>query len=137
MWLWARTTRSNLVGDCRQARGEVLLTVGVPRERLLLLSHFDDWHSVLNRLVAVPLLPGESYRGWSTRFEGIRDAWDERVRAYRDPPIDEWPVGLRGDLEESWLSILDPAAWGPGTPCVQATAHELHAHQVVHVSRIA
>lgn len=53
LWLWARIGRVDLVGSCRRARGEVLLTCRVPRKRVL-LSHFDEWHAVLNANVPHP-----------------------------------------------------------------------------------
>ena len=66
LWLWAKTTYRDLVGNARHARGDVLLTVRVPRERVL-LSHFGDWHTVLNRGPDVPLLPGETIEEWIPR----------------------------------------------------------------------
>jgi hypothetical protein len=48
IWLWARIRRQELVELCGLAPGRVLLTCRVPRERVL-LSHFGDWHAVLNR----------------------------------------------------------------------------------------
>jgi hypothetical protein len=53
LWLWARIRRVDLVGNCRRARGEVLLTCRIPRKRVL-LSHFDEWRAVLNANVPHP-----------------------------------------------------------------------------------
>lgn len=36
LWLWARIRRDDLVLQCRRARGQVLLTYRIPRERVLL-----------------------------------------------------------------------------------------------------
>lgn len=134
LWLWAKTTYRDLIGSTRYGRGEVLLTVRVPRERVL-LSHFDDWHSVLNRSLEVPLLLGETYEQWLPRFDSIRDGWDQRERVYRDLSIDQWPAALRAELESSWDSIFD---LGHRTESfyVQATVHELRAHEVSRVVRI-
>lgn len=57
LWLWARVRRDALVSDCRRSRGRVLLTCRVPRVRVL-LSHFLDWHLVLNRTLNVPRVAG-------------------------------------------------------------------------------
>lgn len=68
LWLWARIRRVDLVGNCRRARGQVLLTCRVPRERVL-LSHFDEWHTVLNSNVAIPQLPGEQEDTFGKRWD--------------------------------------------------------------------
>jgi hypothetical protein len=94
LWLWAKTNSRNLIGNAKLARGEVLLTVRVPRVRVV-LSHFDDWHTVLDRSLEVPLLPGETYEQWSPRVDAIRDAWDEREEPYRDLPIEPGPASPR------------------------------------------
>lgn len=47
IWAWARTTRANIVAVCRLAPGETLLTLSVPRDRVLLSEH-GSWHCVLN-----------------------------------------------------------------------------------------
>ena len=100
LWFWAKTNYCDLVGNARHARGEVLLTVRVPCERVL-LSHFGDWHTVLNRGLEVPLLPGETFEEWCPRFDAVRDEWEARADPYRDLPIAVWPSFLRAELEAS------------------------------------
>ncbi|NDU74873.1 DUF3841 domain-containing protein [Actinomadura sp. DSM 109109] len=136
LWLWARTRREHLVAACRQSRGQVLLTCRVPRERVL-LSHFDEWHLVLNKCLGMPRRPGESEDDAFTRWEQTQDAFDVRLRAagMRAAPIREWPADLRAEIEKSWECILDRANYGPHE-CWQATAHALHADHVVEAVRI-
>ena len=134
LWLWAKTTYRDLVGNARRARGEVLLTVRVPRERVL-LSHFGDWHTVLNRGLDVPTLPGETFEVWAPRFDALYDEWCVRVGTHRELPIAAWPPFLRAELEESWKSIFDLR--NRDEPLyVQATIHALHANEVVRAVRI-
>lgn len=80
LWLWARIRRVDLVGNCRCARGEVLLTCRIPRKRVL-LSHFDEWHSVLNADVAIPKLPGESEDEFDARWDQVYDDFHARINA--------------------------------------------------------
>ena len=134
LWLWAKTTYRDLVGNARHARGEVLLTVRVRRERVL-LSHFGDWHTVLNRGLNVPLLPGETFEEWSPRFNALYDEWCVRAGAHHDLPIAAWPPFLRAELEASWESIFDLN--NREEPLyVQATVHALRASEVVRAVRI-
>ena len=134
LWLWLKTNYRDLVGNARHARGEVLLTVRVPRERVL-LSHFDDWHTVLNRGLEVPLLPGETFEEWSPRFDSAYDEWGLRADSYRDLPIEAWPPNLRAELEASWESIFDLSKREEPL-YIQATVHALHASEVVRAVRI-
>lgn len=138
LWLWGRTSRRYLVDHCRYCRGAVLLTCLVPRERVL-LSHFDDWHLVLNCAPLVREAPGESeaetIARWDLEYAAI-DAelaavglrrWDHSYRA--------WPLGVRERLERSWQSIFDIEQY-PAGDVVQATVHQLHQEQVVRAVRI-
>ncbi|WP_433461752.1 DUF3841 domain-containing protein [Spirillospora sp. CA-128828] len=136
LWLWARTRRDHLVGNCRRSRGQVLLICRVPRERVL-LSHFDEWHVVLNRGLGMPRLPGESEDDAFARWEEAYDEFDARLRAagMRDAPIRDWPPGLRDEIETSWESILDRGNYGP-FECWQGTVHALNADEVVEAVRI-
>lgn len=133
LWLWARTRRRDLLDDLRHARGDVLLTVRVPRERAL-LSDFCDWHQVLNHAINVAPLPGESDEQWEARFDIERGAWDERTRPYDGVPFDEWPHDLRAETEASWDAIFDLNLVPPHRP-IQATVHELRAQDVVRAVR--
>ncbi len=136
LWLWARIRRRELVDSCRRSRGSVLLTCRVPRQRLL-LSHFDDWHMVLNRVLYVPPLTGESDDDHWKRWEPVWDAFVARCEAagVRDQPLGEWPDRLRGRIERSWEAILDPANYGKYERW-QATVHALHTEDVVEAVRI-
>jgi len=136
VWLWARIPWRELVSEVRTARGAVLLTVRIPRHRVL-LSSFDDWHVPLNRSLYVPSKPGESVDAWWSRAEPLMDAFEARVNAagLDQAPLEQWDPDLRRDLEWSWEGIFDPASWPPGC-IVQATVHELRAADVVSATRI-
>jgi len=134
LWLWPTATRRRLRDEARHARGEVLLTVQVAKERVL-LSEFLDWHAVLNRSLHVPQLPGESDEAWETRWRPIDDEFDARAKPYRKEPIAAWPGALRAEIESSWESIFDPATWRT-PPVLQATMRELRAEDIVCAVRI-
>ncbi|MES9603862.1 DUF3841 domain-containing protein [Actinomadura sp. NPDC000929] len=136
LWFWARTHRKHLVEACRHSRGQVLLTCRVPRDRVL-LSHFDEWHLVLNRGLGMPRRPGESEDDAFARWEETYDEFDARLRAtgMRDTPIREWPTDLRNEIEKSWECILDRGNYGP-FECWQGTAHALNADEVLEAVRI-
>lgn len=137
IWLWAQIRRQELVELCRLAPGEVLLTCRVPRKRVL-LSHFGDWHSVLNRSPLVLELPGESDKDYGARLDRIFAEVDDRIRA-AGVPLDagyrHWPEDLRTELEQSWEFVLDPVNYGR-YECWQATVHCLHVDDVVEAVRI-
>lgn len=133
LWLWARTTRAHLVECCRHARGQVLLTCRVPRDQVL-LSHFDDWHSVLNHGLSISIRPGETEDDMLARA----DRFNARVEAVgmRAAPVCDWPTDLRVEIERSWESIFDRAGYGRHD-IWQATVSVLYAEDVVSAVRIA
>ena len=138
LWLWARTSRAHLVSCCREARGQVLLTCRVPRVRVL-LSHFDGWHSVLNRgLGVMPRLRGESEDDAFARWEKASDELDARLEdtGARAAPVRDWPPDLRAEIEQSWECIFDRGNYGR-YDVWQATVHALHADDVVLAIQIA
>ena len=136
LWFWARTTRGCLVDSCRNQRGGVLLTCRIPRERVL-LSHFWDWHRALNGTPHVLELPCESDEDFEARRDRIWDELDDRKRAAGvfDKGFLEWPEDVRLDLERGWEQFLDPATYGRWDT-VQATAHSLHAEDVIEAVRL-
>jgi hypothetical protein len=136
LWFWARIRRQDLVDLCRDARGEVLLTCRIPRERVL-LSHFGDWHTVLNTSIHVPGLPGEIDDEYGARLDVIFDDFEERKKAagVHDDRVADWPADLRTEIQQSWEHIFQPQTFGrSGT--VQATAHVLYADDVVEAVRL-
>ena len=138
LWLWAQTRREHLVSCCRHARGQVLLTCRVPSDRVL-LSHFDGWHSVLNRgLGVMPRLPGESEDDAFARWEKASDEMDARLESagVRAAPVRDWPAGLRAEIERSWECIFDRGNYGRHDVW-QGTVHALYAEDVVAAVRIA
>lgn len=64
-------------GRPRHAREEVFLTVRITKDRVL-LSEFPDWHSVFDRSLHGPPLPGVNDDEW----EAILDP-----RTWRTPPV--------------------------------------------------
>jgi hypothetical protein len=137
IWLWARIRRQTLMELCGLAPGQVLLACRVPRERVL-LSHFGDWHAVLNRRPLIIEHPDESDEAYGARLDRIFEDVDSRVRAagvslnagYR-----HWPADVRTELEDSWAFILDPANYGRYESW-QATVHALRSDDVVQAVRI-
>lgn len=138
LWLWARTRREHLVSCCRHARGQVLLTCRVPRDRVL-LSHFDGWHSVLNRGYGwLSRLPGESGDEAFARWEKASDEMDARLEeagVHRAAPAGDWPADLRAEVERSWECIFDRDNYGR-YEVWQATAHALYAEDVVEAVQV-
>ncbi|GAA4034539.1 hypothetical protein GCM10023063_18280 [Arthrobacter methylotrophus] len=135
VWFWAQIGRRDLVDFCRQAKGEVLFTCKVPREQVL-LSHFGDWHAVLNRRPHVPDLPGESDAEYRARFEQVLDDFEERLRTVGGwgAEITDWPADLRSEVEQGWQPVLEPAHYGRFESW-QATTHVLRAENVVEAVR--
>lgn len=133
-WLYVSTTRRELRWNARRARGEILLTVRVPRERLL-ISDLADWHAVLNRYLHVPLEPGDSEATWEERWTALDAEFSARADPYESLPLEQWPAGLRAELETSWEAIFDPATWAESRT-LQATIRELHAEDVTRAVKI-
>lgn len=137
LWLWPTTTRRSLIDQARHARGDVLLTVRMPRSHVL-LSDFDDWHIALNNGFHVAPEPGESDDDWWARAEPIIDDWHDRLDAAGvdgKPGRGNWPAHLREEAERSWEAILDPATWRPGAH-LQGVAHAIRAEHVVFAARV-
>jgi hypothetical protein len=153
VWFWAKTTRRELVDFCWNAArlepSSVLLTCRIPRERVL-LSHFNDWHCVLNNTINVLPVRGETQDAWEARWEPIYDAFNGALDAARLSvsgggrfPRHAWPAELRAQVEATWLTILDPTlylafagnrrSW-PGS--WQATTPRLLAADVVEAVRL-
>lgn len=137
IWAWARIGRRELLKGLRRAPGDVLLTLEVPAERVL-LHGFGDWHAVLNRCLLVPEQPGETIDEYWRRTESTLDDFDRRVSeaGVRHAWGADWPAELRRDVEASWGLIFDPDSWHPSI-AVQATLREVRASDVVRAVRIA
>jgi hypothetical protein len=137
IWLWARIRRQDLVELCRLAPGQALLTCRVPRQRVL-LSHFGDWHAVLNRHPLIIEHSDESDEANGAQLDLIFDDVDGRVRAAGvsvDAGYQHSPAKVRTDLEDSWGFMLDPTNYGRYEPW-QATVHALRSDDVVQAVRI-
>lgn len=134
LWLYAATTGRELRVNARRARGEVMLSVRVPRRRVL-ISDLADWHAVLNQYLHVPLLPGESEEAWEKRWVALDDDFTARTEHCSSRPLAQWPEALRSELETSWEAIFDPATWVEGRT-LQATLRELRAEDVLRAVRI-
>jgi hypothetical protein len=134
LWLWASVSRRALLADLRRSSGEVLLTVSIPRERVL-LTDFDDWHAVLNRSLHVPVLEGETDAEWWTRAEPMIDSWNERADGWWQRPIPDWPPHLRAELERSWIPVASATRFGRRRS-VQATTRRLLRDDVVRAVRL-
>nr|BFE74103.1 hypothetical protein GCM10020092_074040 [Actinoplanes digitatis] len=105
LWAWARTTRHELVRQARwtarHAPGEVLLTLRVPASRVL-LSRYDEWHTVLNNS---PLWPPDLSVDDLDSFDADWDAawgadWHKRLAAGPEP-------ALLDALESSWEAVFE------------------------------
>lgn len=134
LWLYASTRRNVLRYNAGGARGEVMLTVRIPRDQAL-ISDLQDWHAALNRYLHVPLIPGESYSSWEERWTSLEEAFSARAGPYYSWPLPRWPDDLRAELETSWEAIFDPATWVEGRT-LQATLRELRAEDVLRAVRI-
>lgn len=138
LWGWVRTTRGDLVRAASRVRGDVLLTARVRREHAL-LSHFDDWHAVLNANPAMGWVDGESDDAYAQRVETAYDDLEARLDAAGLSilePITAWPDDVRRDLEATWERIFDVHAYPPHHH-LQAVVHALYPDQVVRAVRIA
>lgn len=135
VWLWAKIRRGDLIDHLRWYSGQVLLTCRIPRERVL-LSHYGDWHSVLNGFPNYRDLPGESEEDADARIDAEREDFYARLHAARADhgDLSGWPPELRAELEATWEIIFDPARYARGAYW-QATVHELRAEDVVDAVR--
>lgn len=131
VWFWAKIPRQVLVDCCKLSRGGVLLTCRVPRERVQ-LSHFGDWHSVLNGSPLVPDLPGESDEDFDARLDRVYDDFEDRIRraGSRDLSPAHWPEDLRAEVQLGWEGILDPGNY-KRFESWQATTHDLRADDIM------
>lgn len=96
---------------CRLAPGQVLLTCRVPRERVL-LSHFGDWHAVVNRRPLIIEHPDESDEAYGARLDSIFEDVDS-CTAHLDRPKPSRsgsPPGPPGSGQQG------PARTGGGSP---------------------
>lgn len=137
LWGWVRTRRRDLARAASRARGDVLVTARVPRDHAL-LSHYDDWRSVLDASPAFGWVDRESDDAYARRVAATYDDLEARLDAVgltiRDP-ITTWPADVRSDIEATWEQIFDVAAYPPDHH-LQAVVHELRAEQVVRAVRI-
>lgn len=134
VWLWPNPTRRRIRSHAKQASGDVLLTVCVPREWVV-ISEFADWHFALNRMLHVPQRLGESYEAWDARWSRVWGQFKARVGDLGRRPTAEWPPELRDEIESSWEAIFDPATWQPDST-LQATMRSLRTEDVVRAVRI-
>jgi Domain of unknown function (DUF3841) len=127
LWAWARTRRRELVNSL--SAGDVLVTLRVPRERVL-LSDFDDWHAVINQY---ELHPREIDDEEACRR--IDAFWDEReASGLMDEDIEEWPEPLRRRVLASWAQVFQI---GPPPRVVQAVTSRFDATDVVDAVTLA
>lgn len=136
VWCWARIRRRDLVRQLGLARGQVLLTLEVPRKRAL-LHPFGDWHSVLNRCLHHPGRPGESIDDWERRTRPASDDFWDRLEAAgcREAPFTAWPPDLYAEATSSWRQLFEATTWD-ACETVQATLHEIRVEDVVRAIRI-
>jgi hypothetical protein len=136
LWFWAKIRRQDLVDCCRRSEGGVLLTCKVPRERAL-LSHFSDWHQVLNESPLAPDIPGESDEELDARLNRVFDDFEVRIRTAGSWGLarSHWPEDLKAEVEQGWETILEPGNYGR-FGAWQATMHELRADDVVEAVRL-
>lgn len=143
VWMWAATTRRDLLGSARRSRGDVLISVRLPRKQVL-LSHFGDWHCVLNRTLLIRGDRDVSWPDWEARFDRSWDEWSERTHGCDQLSLESWPRPLREELERSWQAIFDPSAWvesydgASWVPAryIQATTHRITLASVTRAVRL-
>lgn len=143
VWMWAATTRRELLDSARRYRGEVLISVRLPRKQVL-LSHFGDWHCVLNRTLLIRGDRDVPWPDWEAGFDRSWDEWSERTRDCEQMPLESWPGAVREELERSWQSIFDPSAWvesydgASWVPAryIQGTAHRITLDAVTRAVRL-
>ena len=135
VWLWAQNTRRDL-GSVRTKPGDVAMTCRIPREKVL-VSHFSDWHCVLNRSLFLRPLPGENDELAWHRLEPVLDDFLDRrdTAGMTRQPLVTWPEELRREAEASWEDIFDATLWTDRS-VLQATTHELRAEDVVRAVRV-
>lgn len=113
VWGWARIARRDLAPEGGRESGMVLMRLEVPRD-LVVPSHFDGWHAVLNStLLYLPELADEE-------DDQVCDAWrrdaDARVTVLGGSPegsVRCWPPAARAYAEQTWEAIFDVDSWSP------------------------
>lgn len=136
LWCWARTTRSDLVSSARRylrlARGTVLITARVERERVL-LSDFSAWHMPLN---GAPVWAADLDDDALDRaIDDWHDLVDREVPDRNTRPRAGWPQPVLAAMTKSWPDIFDSSAWTRRT-YVQACIAELRADDVLDAVRL-
>lgn len=134
VWLWPNPTQRRIRTHAKQAKGDVLLTVCLPPDQVI-ISEFADWHFPLNRMLHVPQATGEDDAAWESRWGRVKGEFDSRLGDWKRRPIIEWPPELRDEIENSWEAIFDPTNWQSDST-LQATAHQLRAEDIIGVVRI-
>ena len=118
IWVWARTSRRDLVSTVNdmagQSPGSALVTLRIPRERLL-LTNYLTWHDVLNGNPSIPIECvgcGTSHCANASCFDSWFDAWHHRWNAQMPQDADGaqlpwwcWPPPLQARLFDSWDGI--------------------------------
>jgi hypothetical protein len=134
IWSWAQGRRRDLRPG-KADRGRVLLRCRIPRARVL-VSHFSDWHCVLNRMPFHAPQRNEDADSYEKRVGPDLDAFFDHVEAkgLLLSPISAWPADLRQEVEASWTGIFDHRYWTE-RDMLQATMHELRATDVVEAIR--
>lgn len=97
----------------------------------MLLSHYDDWHQILNHCPTAVALPHESEDAYRQRFDDQLDDFFGRVTAAGQwgNKVSDWPQNFQHEFEATWEQTMYPANY-PKTSYWQATTHELLAENV-------
>ncbi|MBI4434186.1 DUF3841 domain-containing protein [Candidatus Uhrbacteria bacterium] len=123
LWAW-HTPKPDLRHTAHVPRGQCAVRIEclLPRAEVL-LSDFDGWHFVLNRLPFT----------WTKRED---DAWDQRLSL----PYQLLSSELRSEVERSWERAFElrrprgSRAWLGNLDAIQATFAELRMEDVVRVT---
>jgi len=132
IWVWARTTRRDLVSTAqdmaRRSPGSVLITLRIPRDQLLLSDYFT-WHDVLNGSPAVPVKCAgcgtrhcEDAECWDRWFDVWFDRWSAQIPLGDDNtqlPWWCWPPDLQARLFASWEAVHSLRTRFPVQGCVE------------------